>query len=238
MYKIAVCDDEKPVVSQVKKLILEWNPEAEVSCFSSGEELLRDYTPYHAVFLDIDMKGMNGIETGKALRKMDWEVKIVYLTAYRDYAAGAFSVHAFQYLLKPVNRKHLINTLEEIFRHIKPSRDSAVLDFRTVDGVACLPTEEIYYFEYVNRRVRIVTGTEEYFMVSRIGDVYERMKGHGFSMPHKSFVVNMQHVKNVKGSQISLDNGIEIPLSQKKQKLWKQELIAYFSEKLEGGRNL
>ena len=75
-------------------------------------------------------------------------------------------------------------------------------------------------------------------MVSRIGDVYERMKGHGFSMPHKSFVVNMQHVKNVKGSQIFLDNGIEIPLSQKKQKLWKQALMDYLSKQLEGGRNL
>ena len=117
MYKIAVCDDEEPVISQVQKLILEWNPETEVSCFSSGEELLQDYRPYHAVFLDIDMKGMNGIETGKALRKIDWEVKIVYLTAYRDYAAGAFSVHAFQYLLKPVNQKSMITTLEEIFRH-------------------------------------------------------------------------------------------------------------------------
>lgn len=78
-----------------------------------------------------------------------------------------------------------------------------------------------------------MTGREEYFMVNRIGEVYERMKEYGFSMPHKSFVVNMQHVKNVKGSQIYLDNGMELPLSQKKQKLWKQELMSYFSKRLE-----
>ena len=46
------------------------------------------------------MQGMNGIETGKAIRSVDTDVKIVYLTAYRDYVAGAFGVHAFQYLLK------------------------------------------------------------------------------------------------------------------------------------------
>ena len=54
-------------------------------------------------------------------------------------------------------------------------------------------------------------------------------------MPHQSFVVNMLHVKNVKGGQIYLDNGMEIPLPQKKQKLWKQELIAYLSDRLEDG---
>ena len=72
-----------------------------------------------AVFLDIDMQGMNGIETGKAIRSVDTDVKIVYLTAYRDYVAGAFGVHAFQYLLKPVNRQEIINVLEEIFRYME-----------------------------------------------------------------------------------------------------------------------
>lgn len=235
MVTIAVCDDEEAVVSQVKGLILEWNPQAEVLCYTSGEALLSDYSPCHAVFLDIDMEGMNGIETGRALRNIDREVKIVYLTAYRDYVAGAFAVHAFQYLLKPVNRKKLVNTLEEIFRYIKSPEKMTVLDFRTVDGMVCLPAEDIYYFEYRNRKIRIVTGTEEYQMVNKISEVHERMKPLGFSMPHQSFVVNMLHVKNVKIGQIFLDNGAEIPLSQKKQKLWKQELIAYLSGRLERG---
>lgn len=235
MYKIAVCDDEKAVALQVKKLILEWNPEAQVACYSSGEEFLSDYRPCHAVFLDIDMKGMNGIETGKELRKKDRDVKIVYLTAYRDYVAGAFAVHAFQYLLKPVNAKRLTAALEEIFRYVKDPEKMTVLDFRTVEGIVCLPVEDIYYFEYRNRKIRIVAKTEEYEMVNKIGELHERMKKFGFSMPHQSFVVNMLHVKNVKSGQIYLDNGMEVPLSQKKQKLWKQELIAYLSDRLGEG---
>ena len=116
MYRIAVCDDEKNVRDEIRNLILEWNSEVELKVFSSGEDLLENYLPYDAVFLDIDMQGMNGIETGKALRIIDREVKIVYVTAYRDYVTGAFGVHAFQYLLKPVNRREIINILEEIFR--------------------------------------------------------------------------------------------------------------------------
>lgn len=234
MYKIAVCDDEEAVAAQVKELITEWNPSVDVVCFSSGEALLENYQSYEAVFLDIDMAGMNGIETGKAIRKMDKDTKIVYLTAYRDYVSGAFGVHAFQYLLKPVNKKAIWNVLEEIFRYTKVAEKKIILDFHTVDGALCLPVESIYFFEYENRKIRIVTDEEQYYMADKIGNVAKRMAEFGFSMPHQSFVVNMFHVKNVKNQQIFLDNGMEIPLSQKKQKIWKQELMEYLSRRLEG----
>ena len=234
MYKIAVCDDEEAVAAQVKELITEWNPSVDVVCFSSGEELLENYQSYEAVFLDIDMAGMNGIETGKAIRKMDKDTKIVYLTAYRDYVSGAFGVHAFQYLLKPVNKKAIWNVLEEIFRYTKAAEKKIILDFHTVDGSLCLPVERIYFFEYENRKIRIVTDEEQYYMADKIGNVAKRMAEFGFSMPHQSFVVNMFHVKNVKNQQIFLDNGMDIPLSQKKQKIWKQELMEYLSRRLEG----
>lgn len=234
MYKIAVCDDEEAVSEQVKNLIAEWNPAVDVVCFSSGEALLENYQSYEAVFLDIDMVGMNGIETGKAIRKLDKDTKIVYLTAYRDYVSGAFGVHAFQYLLKPVNKKAIWNVLEEIFRYMKSAEKKIILDFHTVDGALCLPVESIYFFEYENRKIRIVTDKEQYYMADKIGNVAKRMTEFGFSMPHQSFVVNMFHVKNVKNQQIFLDNGMEIPLSQKKQKTWKQELMGYLSQRLEG----
>ena len=234
MYKIAVCDDEEAVSAQVKELITEWNPSVDVVCFSSGEALLENYQSYEAVFLDIDMAGMNGIETGKAIRKMDKDTKIVYLTAYRDYVSGAFGVHAFQYLLKPVNKKAIWNVLEEIFRYTKAAEKKIILDFHTVNGSLCLPVERIYFFEYENRKIRIVTDEEQYYMSDKIGNVAKRMAEFGFSMPHQSFVVNMFHVKNVKNQQIFLDNGMDIPLSQKKQKIWKQELMEYLSRRLEG----
>ena len=234
MYKIAVCDDEEAVSEQVTNLIAEWNPAVDVVCFSSGEALLENYQSYEAVFLDIDMAGMNGIETGKAIRRLDKDTKIVYLTAYRDYVSGAFGVHAFQYLLKPVNKKAIWNVLEEIFRYMKSAEKKIILDFHTVDGALGLPVESIYFFEYENRKIRIVTDKEQYYMADKIGNVAKRMTEFGFSMPHQSFVVNMFHVKNVKNQQIFLDNGMEIPLSQKKQKTWKQELMGYLSQRLEG----
>ena len=205
-----------------------------MDCFTSGESLTEEYVPYHAVFLDIDMEGMNGIETGKWIRRRDKETKIVYLTAYQDYVSGAFGVHAFQYLLKPVKEAEIRKVLEEIFSYMHTPGEKPMLDFQTVNGLLCLPTEEIYYFEYVNRRVEIVTSDGVYAMTEKIGKVAKRMESYGFSMPHQSFAVNMQHVRNVLSGRILLDNGMEIPLAQKRQKAWKQELIAYLSGRMGG----
>ena len=79
MYRIAVCDDDKKVRDEIRDFILEWNSEAEIKVFSSGEDLLENYLSYDAVFLDIDMQGMNGIDTGKSIRLIDRNVKIVYV---------------------------------------------------------------------------------------------------------------------------------------------------------------
>lgn len=235
MYRVAVCDDDKKTAELVASIIRECNPALMTECFTSGEELLENYQPCQAVFLDIDMNGMNGIETGMRIREMDKSVKIVYLTAYRDYVAGAFRVHAFQYLIKPVNRQEIRQVLKDIFDYLHTSKGE-VLDFQTGQGLLCLPVEEIYYFEYLSRKVQIVTENGRYTMQEKIGIVAGRMEPFGFSMPHQSFVVNMLHVKNVLTGRILLDNGMEIPLAQKKQNVWKQELLNYLAGRLEGKR--
>lgn len=233
MYTVAICDDENLITDKLKQLILEWNPTLQVMCFTSGEELIQTYHSYDAIFLDIDMKGINGIETGRRIRQMDKEAKIIYLTAYRDYVAGAFEVHAFQYLLKPIKQKIVWDTLEELFQYIKTPEKKAVMDFHTVNGMVCLAIDQIYYFEYMNRRIKIVEEGKEHYMVDKISNVLEHMQDFGFSMPHQSFVVNMLHVKNIKNQQIHLDNGMIVPIAQKKQKTWKQELTTYLSQRLE-----
>lgn len=233
MDTIIVCDDDARARRAVEKQIRDWKQDLEVLCFSSGEELLEHYRPCQAVFLDIDMDGMNGIETGREIRKRDRETKIVYLTAYRDYVEGAFGVHAFQYLLKPADPEAIYQVLEEIFRYNRTARKKTILDFATDRGMVCLAAEDIYYFEYENRKIKIVMEKESYYMPGRIGSIAQKMQPFGFSVPHQSFVVNMLHVKNICGLQIFLDNQTEIPLSQKKQKVWKQELTAYLADRLE-----
>lgn len=233
MYQIAVCDDEPAICEMVSGVIREWSQDIKISCFDSGEALLASYDSFDAIFLDIDMKGINGIETGRQIRERDHETKIVYLTAYRDYVAGAFEVHAFQYLLKPISQDRLKQILEELFRYVKRADKQRILDFHTDEGMVCVDVADICYFEFTNRKIRMVTLQNTYHMTGKISSIYTRTCSMGFSMPHKSFVINLLHVKNVRNLDIFMDNGDRIPLSQKKQREWKQELTNYLSERLE-----
>lgn len=233
MYEIAICDDEPAICDMVSNVIREWGPDIKISCFYSGESLLASYESFDVIFLDIDMKGIDGIETGRQIRERDHETRIVYLTAYRDYVAGAFEVHAFQYLLKPISSARLKQILEELFRYVNRVDKQKLLDFHTDEGTVCVDAADICYFEYSNRKIRVVTLQKIYHMAGKISSIYTRTCSIGFSMPHKSFVVNFLHVKNVRNLDIFMDNGDRIPLSQKKQKEWKQELTNYLSERLE-----
>lgn len=232
MYQIAICDDEPAICEMVSGVVREWNHDIRISCFDSGEAILAAYDSFDVIFLDIDMKGIDGIETGKQIRERDRVTKIVYLTSYRDYVAGAFEVHAFQYLLKPISTERLQQVLEELFRYVKKIDKQRILDFHTNEGTVCIDAADICYFEFANRRIRMVTIQGVYQMTGKISGIYERTCAMGFSMPHKSFVVNFLHVKNVRNLDIFMDNGDRLPLSQKKQKEWKQELTNYLSERL------
>ena len=101
MLKIAVCDDDWQMLSKMREYLEDFAKLFRISLYSSGEELLASGENFQFIFLDIDMKGMSGIDTARILRRKDRKAKIIYVTAYEDFRDYAFSVHAFAYLVKP-----------------------------------------------------------------------------------------------------------------------------------------
>ncbi len=232
--RIAVCDDDETAVSFLRELI-ESYPKQKLSAdgYSSGEDLLRTRNIYDLIFLDIDMKGIDGIETARRIRIHDRKVKIVYVTSYKEYAGKAFSVHAFGYLLKPVKQEKIWKQIEDaLLWQEEEAPEVKQVEFTAVEGLVRLPVDMIYYFEYQNRRIYMKAKDTTYEMRGRISDIAGRMEEYGFSVPHKSFVVNLYHVKNIKGYEILMMNGEWIPLSQKQAVQFKEKLSLYLADKM------
>lgn len=233
MIRIAVCDDQSMVCEKIKEMILkDEENEYQVDLFLSGEELLKSETSYEILFLDIDMPGMDGIETAKKIRKTDKQVEIIYITNYGGFAGYAFGVHAFGYLLKPVKEQDIKKQLKEVAEYRKKRQQKPEVELYTKMGRIRLAVEEIYYFEYESRRVAVHTVEGIYYEQKKISDCLEKMRPYGFAMPHKSFVVNLDKVRGIRGYEITLMDGSVLPLSQKKGKSFREELNLFLAGQL------
>ncbi|MDU2007532.1 MAG: LytTR family DNA-binding domain-containing protein, partial [Lachnospiraceae bacterium] len=88
--------------------------------------------------------------------------------------------------------------------------------FKTENGIVTLELDEIFYFEYLARKV-VIHGTEgNYVATYKLKELLEKFEQYNFASPHKSFIVNMLYIKSIKGFDIFIENGDKIPLAQKR----------------------
>ena len=232
MLKIAVCDDDRQMLSKMREYLKDFEKLFQISLYSSGEDLLTSGESYDFIFLDIDMKGISGIDTARILRQKDRKAKIIYVTAYDDFKDYAFAVHAFAYLVKPVDKGKIQSILREALAYTETPETIPSVCFQTSDGLQDISTRDIYYFEYQNRRLKMVTAAGDFWIQDSIHHMARRMEPWDFLMPHKSFIVNLYHIRNIKGYDILMTDSSLIPLSQKKSADFRKKLAAYLASRI------
>ena len=249
MIQIAICDDEQTVVdkihSELEAITQLKNIQYHIDTFLSGGELLASENEYQLVLLDISMEGKNGIQTGAELRSRYRQIQIIYITNFGEYITQAVNqVHAFSYLEKPITRQNLEPQIVEVLKLIeqmqeKESRPEVRFDIFIQPQSSNIQTaiqkfyvEDIYYFEYINRRIRIQLDQEDYYFKGQMMNLEKEMASFDFVLCHQSYLVNLAQVRSVKGSEILLQNGMVIPLAQRKSAAFRAELNAYMQRKM------
>ena len=234
MLRVAICDDDENTLRRTETMLQKY-PKAEITtdAYVSGEALLASGKRYDILLLDIDMGELNGIETARRVREADKEVKLIYVTNYSDYTIFAFAVHAFAYLLKPLNEEELYAQLDEALSYGLPKREWT-LEFQAKEGIVRVVSSRILYFEYLERQVVLHTVEGQWHLKRRITEVAREMEKYGFAMPHKSFSVNLYAVVSIRNYEILLTDGTLIPLSQKKSVEFRRALNEFLA--LERGR--
>lgn len=102
---IAVCDDEKIIVDDIAAKLTSQCGDCRIIKLFSGEQLLESTFDFDMIFLDIEMSGINGMNTANVLRKMGYNGVIIFLTSQLEYMQEAFKVGAFRYLEKPIDNE-------------------------------------------------------------------------------------------------------------------------------------
>ncbi len=230
MIKIAVCDDDERTLGDTLELLKQYKKlPLSADAYTSGEALLAAGKKYDILLLDIDMEGMDGIQTARRIREADKEVKLIYVTNYSDYTIFAFGVHAFAYLLKPLRAEELFAQLDEAFAYGLAGPEPE-LEFLAKEGIVHIVPSRILCFEYLSRQVLMYTEDQVWHLKRQITELAQEMEPYGFAMPHKSFVVNLYAVQRIHGYEITLTDGRVIPLSQKKSALFRRALNEYLAQ--------
>jgi DNA-binding LytR/AlgR family response regulator len=231
MLEIALCDDDEYVLDQLNTMIFKYCKEKAIqvltSLFSNGEDLIRSSKIFHVVFLDIQMGQIDGIEIAKLIRENDKHVKIIYVTNFSNYQSDAFSVRAFGYVIKPFTYEIISKQLDDVMEYTELEKNKTTFTFDTNLGVKTLNIDDIYYFESYNHKIKIVTTGRTLEVSDSINNVLNNFKSYGFSMPHKSFIINLLYVSSIKGYDVVLTDGDLIPISQKRAVEFKSEFHSY-----------
>lgn len=240
MIHIAVCDDESEVIEKINDSVTRFLTDNKhsftIEKYYSGESLIESKKKYDLIFLDIEMKELNGIETAQAIRSEDVDVKIVYITSYTDYWRRAYKVHAFDFISKPFSDEDIHNVLKDFLR-IYNAENEKTVELKTADGAAVLKTKDILYFyikDKEKRKVIVNTSHGEYVSTESLKEIYEKLDSEEFYKAHKSCIVNLRYVQSMgknNGGDIIMTNGTNIPLAIKKQK----EFLYLLSKQLRKG---
>lgn len=210
--RIAICDDEKSIRELIGNKVKEQYPEAEIVFYQSGEELLLSDKHADILFLDIQMSGIDGMETARELRKKDKKVILIFVTAVEEYVFQAFDVKAFHYIVKPIHHEKFSTILQKAVNEWKlqdidekaPEERYVLINNRGVHMKVAI--DEIVYAEVFNRKVVIHKLNEEIEYYGKMSDL-ESIAGDNFFRPHRAYLVNFKYVEKYDATTIYLEKG-------------------------------
>lgn len=240
MFNCVIVEDEYPAREELKYFISTHeniNLEKEFDNPIDALKYLQD-NKVDGIFLDINMPELDGMSLGKILSKLNPDMKIVFITAYRDYAADAFEIRAFDYLLKPYSEKRIHEVLDSLAKSKEVQAENPVetakINKVTVlsgDKMVVISLDDICYIEVVDKECMIHTKDKVYSSKFKISKWEEILPKHKFYRTHRSYIINLDKITEVEpwfnGTYILKvkDLKFKVPVSRNNVKEFKELLV-------------
>lgn len=244
MTKILVVDDELLSRKKIMRFI-EQRPETfEVFEASNGIEalnLIESQNP-DIVFLDIEMPEMNGMDLIQTIGVPHF--KLIFQTAYSEFAVEAFERNALDYILKPFNQERFDQALDKGLQGTTESQQLVGLtDQLKKDEVyltkvvvkrgmknTLIPVEDVLWFKSENHYTYVCTKEFEYIYSEPLKELIDKLNPSQFMQVHRNAIVNSQYIKDIiqgDNMRLVLDNGAEVPVSRSNKKVIKERILQH-----------
>ena len=237
MLSILICDDDANMIaamqSTTESVLKEANVKARILTFpdaaSISEQILSNCD---IALLDIDFDGAvyNGMDIARKIRALGADTVIIFVTNFIEYAPAGYEVRAFRYILK----RDLNADLKAILPLALKQLNQETLPIQVNGEIIKVPLDDILYLEVQQHNVTVVTRKvmpdrkqKKYNFYASLSDLEERLEPLGFLRIHKSYLVNMKHLKKFQCREAMLDNGMTLRVGEKSYAENKQKFLLW-----------
>lgn len=218
-YRFAICDDDCAALPVLAKMIRreceKTGMEAEVSAFPGANALLcaMQDTPFDALFLDIDMPGMDGVAVADMLRQRGDSIAIVFLSAREERVFDTFRSSPLRF----VRKAHVQRDLPEAVQAVSLALGAASkvkIPLQTSGGIASIPVDEIMWAESFGKLQTLVLRNGTLEVCHTLKELCEKLEPHGFLQVHRCYVVSCRYIFSIESGRLIMDDRREIPISR------------------------
>ena len=225
--RIAVVDDQEMWCNRVDELVREYygQDSQQIDHYECGEDFYNQ-GEYDIVFMDIELKQMDGFEAVRLYKENHEDAIIIFLTTHAEMSRQGYLVNAFRYILK----SNIEIEIEEALKAIDIlNSKKQLVQFHVINmGMMCIKADDVLFIETDNRNVIIHTKEQDFISNRKMDDFEDELVEIGFFRCHKSYLINLQHVHKFDRLNVYFKNGKKALVSTRKYVKLKER---YFEQK-------
>lgn len=228
---IAIVDDEKPIRDLYESYLKEWAVQKfniKIEKFESAEEFLFKYeddSSFDLLLLDIEMKGINGVELAKKLRDKEDRLQIIFISGYSEYITYGYDVDALHFLVKPISKEKLYNILDKALA--KTNAEDKFILIKHGGALKKLYLNQIYYIKSDRNYILIDCKDEEFRVRMSIKEAMEKIDDR-FHQIGRSEIINIEKIDSFDVEKIVLENTKVIYLPKGTFEELNRKIISYY----------
>lgn len=209
MLRLMIVDDDVHMRMALRKAVIAYDGFEVCGEAASGEEAvaIMESMSVDIAFMDVDMPGINGVETARLILDINPKCAIIFITAHDDYMSQAFELYAFDYIVKPFKIDRLHTTMDRLIQQktqfLQNNRSPEIevnddLLLKVKDGMVVVKKEDVLLVERENRQTVIVTRRGEFIISKSLQEVEVMLGDKGFLRSHKSYIIRIDAVEALK----------------------------------------
>lgn len=237
MVTIGIVDDEYAIRNLIEKCIIKalggGQKTVRICQFEDSETFLEAVSQgeqFDILLADIQMKGMDGMELGRQVRKLRPEMYIIYITSYEEYAAESYRIEAWQYILKQDIDSRLPGVIRELTARIENSENKFRVLTNGAEHIKMFYRDIIYLYKSKGTKyVNYVTKQGIYRERNSLNTVIRELSDERFLPVERGYVVNMEHILKIRKDTLCLDKGYEVQVSHARLHTVKEQISRCWS---------